>query len=58
MKAREKVEGRRVPEEVFVTQFMQSQKVVSEFKKLFGSDIDIMFIEKILTARTKDFILM
>ncbi|MBF4391320.1 zeta toxin family protein, partial [Vibrio anguillarum] len=35
VKAREIVEGRRVPEEVFVNQFMESQRVVSELKKLF-----------------------
>lgn len=46
VKAREKVEGRRVPEDVFVNQFMESQRVVSELKQAFGSDIDVMFIEK------------
>ncbi|WP_279152225.1 zeta toxin family protein [Photobacterium iliopiscarium] len=46
VKAREKVEGRRVPEDVFVNQFMESQRVVSELKQVFGSDIDVMFIEK------------
>lgn len=46
VKAREKVEGRRVPEEVFVNQFIESQHVVSELKKTFGSQIDIIFIEK------------
>ncbi|CAM3166679.1 zeta toxin family protein [Vibrio rarus] len=46
VKAREIVEGRRVPEEVFVNQFMESQRVVSELKKLFEDQIDIIFIEK------------
>jgi len=46
VKARELVEGRRVPPEVFVKQFQQSQSVVSELKKEFGPKIDIIFIEK------------
>jgi predicted ABC-type ATPase len=46
VKAREIIEGRRVPEEVFVNQFMESQRVVSELKKLFTDKIDIIFIEK------------
>ena len=46
VKAREIVEGRRVPEDVFVKQFMESQRVVSELKKFFKEHIDIMFIEK------------
>lgn len=53
VKARESIEGRRVPEEVFVTQFMQSQQVVSELKKIFGSDIDIMFIEKNIDGKNE-----
>ena len=43
VKAREIVEGRRVPEEVFVNQFMESQRVVSELKQLFKDQIDINF---------------
>ncbi|MGI2056486.1 zeta toxin family protein [Shewanella baltica] len=46
VKAREKVEGRRVPESVFVEQFLESQRVVSELKRHFGDQIDITFIEK------------
>ncbi len=46
VKAREIVEGRRVPEEVFVRQFMDSQRVVSDLKKIFTNQIDIIFIEK------------
>jgi len=46
VKAREIVEGRRVPPEVFVKQFLESQHVVSELKKLFTNQIDIIFIEK------------
>lgn len=46
VQARETVEGRRVPKEVFVEQFVESQRVVSELKKTFQSLIDITFIEK------------
>ncbi|MEL4470484.1 zeta toxin family protein [Shewanella algae] len=46
VKARERVEGRRVPEAVFVEQFLASQRVVSELKRHFGDQIEIMFIEK------------
>lgn len=53
VKAREIVEGRRVPEEVFVNQFMESQRVVSELKKLFQDQIDIIFIEKNIDGRNE-----
>jgi predicted ABC-type ATPase len=46
VKAREVVEGRRVPSEVFVNQFLESQVVVSELKKVFMNQIDIIFMEK------------
>jgi UDP-N-acetylglucosamine kinase len=46
VKAREIVEGRRVPPDVFVNQFLDSQRVVSELKKLFTNQIDIIFMEK------------
>lgn len=46
VKAREIVEGRRVPPEVFVDQFLKSQAVVSELKKIFKEQIDIIFMEK------------
>lgn len=51
VKAREKVEGRRVPPEVFVNQFLESQRVVSELKKLFTNQIDIIFMEKNLDGK-------
>ncbi|HCE2108561.1 zeta toxin family protein [Vibrio parahaemolyticus] len=53
VKAREIVEGRRVPEEVFVNQFMESQRVVSELKKLFQNQVDIIFIEKNIDGRNE-----
>lgn len=46
VKAREKVEGRRVPADVFVEQFLKSQEVVAKLKKEFKQQIDIIFIEK------------
>ncbi|MBO2628128.1 zeta toxin family protein [Shewanella algae] len=46
VKAREQEEGRRVPEEVFVNQFMESQRVVSDLKAHFGDKVEITFIEK------------
>lgn len=46
VQAREAVEGRRVPEQVFVEQFLKSQQVVSELKEIFKDQINIMFIEK------------
>lgn len=46
VQAREIVEGRRVPPEVFVEQFLESQLVVSKLKKLFTNQIDIIFMEK------------
>jgi len=46
VQAREAVEGRRVPKEVFVEQFIESQRVVSDLKKVFKNQIDITFIEK------------
>ncbi len=46
VKAREIVEGRRVPPEVFVDQFLESQVVVSELKKIFMNQIDIILMEK------------
>lgn len=46
VKAREIVEGRRVPPEVFVNQFLESQRVVSELKNIFKEQIDIIFMEK------------
>ncbi len=46
VKAREGTEGRRVPEEVFVKQFLDSQIVVSELKKYFGDRVNLTFIEK------------
>ena len=46
VQAREIVEGRRVPPEVFVKQFLESQRVVGDLKKIFTNQIDIIFMEK------------
>ena len=53
VQAREVVEGRRVPPEVFVEQFIESQCVVSKLKMLFKDKIDIIFMEKNIDG-TKD----
>ena len=53
VKAREIVEGRRVPDEVFVKQFMESQIVVSELKKIFQEQVDIIFIEKNIDSKNE-----
>ncbi|MBR7887618.1 zeta toxin family protein [Marinomonas sp. A79] len=54
VKAREKVEGRRVPPEVFVEQFMGSQHVVSKLKHLFNDEINIIFMEKNIYKKDKN----
>jgi adenylylsulfate kinase-like enzyme len=54
VKAREKVEGRRVPPEVFVEQFMGSQLVVSQLKRIFGDEINIIFMEKNIAKKHKN----
>ncbi len=46
VKAREIVEGRRVPPEVFVDQFLKSQAVVSELKKISKDQIFYFYGEK------------
>ena len=46
VKARETTEGRRVPEAVFVEQFLGAQVVVSQLKKYFGDRVNLTFIEK------------
>lgn len=53
VKARELVEGRRVPADVFVEQFLKSQEVVSKLKKAFKESIDIIFIEKNIDGSSK-----
>jgi len=46
VKAREKVEGRRVPPEVFINQFLSSQVVVNRLKKEFGNKIRVELLIK------------
>jgi len=53
VKAREKIEGRRVPADVFVDQFLKSQEVVSKLKAEFKENIDIIFIEKNIDGTSK-----
>lgn len=52
VQAREIVEGRRVPAEVFITQFLESQVTVTQLKHQFGDQVELMFVEKnTLTGR-------
>jgi len=46
VQAREIVEGRRVPAEVFITQFLESQVTVTQLKQQFGDQVELMFVEK------------
>lgn len=51
--AREKMEGRRVPPEIFVTQFISSQVVVNELKSYFGQSIKVGVLVKNLDGSAK-----
>ena len=55
VRAREAIEGRRVPAEIFVQQFLNSQKVVTELKQVFQDKIELMFIEKNLDGSSERF---
>lgn len=55
VKAREKVEGRRVPEEVFVRQFLSSQNVVNKLKLEFGKDIVLHLLIKNIDGSSKNY---
>ncbi|HHX34653.1 MAG TPA: AAA family ATPase [Gammaproteobacteria bacterium] len=46
VRAREIVEGRRVPAEVFINQFIESQVTVALLKQQLGDKIELMFVEK------------
>lgn len=46
VQAREVVEGRRVPAQVFINQFLQSQLSVTRLKKHFADQVELMFVEK------------
>ncbi len=46
VQAREIVEGRRVPPEVFVHQFIESQVTVDLLKQEFSDQVELMFVEK------------
>lgn len=46
VQAREAVEGRRVPEDVFIDQFLYAQVTVSRLKKEFKKEVDLMFIKR------------
>lgn len=44
--AREAIEGRRVPADVFIEQFLQAQSTVNRLKQEFGSKIDLIFVNR------------
>jgi UDP-N-acetylglucosamine kinase len=45
-KAREKIEGRKVPMDVFIDKYFNSINTANKIKKHFGNDIVLKFIEK------------
>tara|TARA_B100000809_G_C15034962_1_gene493417 strand:- start:229 stop:957 length:729 start_codon:yes stop_codon:yes gene_type:complete len=53
--AREKVEGRRVPPEVFINQFLSSQTVANRLKEEFGNKITIELLIKNLDGSKEIF---
>lgn len=46
VQAREAVEGRRVPDDVFINQFLDTQVTVRQLKQEFEENIDLMFINR------------
>lgn len=46
VQARETVEGRRVPDSVFINQFLDAQVTVRRLKQEFKENIDLMFINR------------
>lgn len=55
VEAREKVEGRRVPPEVFVEQFISSQTVVDKLKKEFGKEVKVELLIKNIDGSQKSY---
>lgn len=53
--AREALEGRRVPPEVFVEQFLSSQTVVDNLKEKFKRDIKIELLIKNIDGTRKSY---
>ncbi len=50
--AREQVEGRNIPKEVFIDQFFAAHRNVDILKKEFGSSVRIDFIERDISKNT------
>lgn len=55
VKARESIEGRRVPPEVFVEQFISSQEVVDRLKSRFNKDIKVELLIKNIDGSQKSY---
>lgn len=53
--AREKIEGRRIPPEIFVEQFFTTKEVVNSLKKKFGKDIRVDLLVKNTDASPKSY---
>lgn len=52
-KIREKEEGRRVAKEMFVKSFFQSIKNVKDIKNKYGDNIEVWFVEKEISNKTR-----
>lgn len=55
MQSREKVEGRKVPEKVFIRQFLQSQQVVNQLKVDFGKSLKVDLLFKNIDGSLKSY---
>lgn len=47
---RQEVEGRVVPKDAFVRQFVNSRVVVNEVKKCYGKDVELNFVKKVIDS--------
>ena len=55
VKAREKAEGRRVPPEVFIEQFIGARETVNTLKQTFGRDIELTVLVKDIKGEIERF---
>lgn len=54
-KKREKLEGRRVPKDVFIDKFFNSIETANKIKEFFKKDVNLYFLEKNIKNVEKDF---
>lgn len=45
-KEREIVEGRNIPKDVFIEQFLETQNTINRIRKEFGSNVNILLVKK------------